>query len=232
MHKLTHYRLCPHSRSIRVVLGELELKVEEAEGRPWDPGRSFLNLNPAGELPVLEIDAGPILCGTYSITEYIAEELKRHPKEGPAIQLFPGSREERAEVRRLIDWFYGKLHRDVTRELLHEKVYARLEPGNSGHAPDADILRAVRANLRYHMGYISHLAHGRNWLAGEDPSFADIAAAAHLSTIDYFDEVPWDDFPQTKDWYVRIKSRPSFRPLLADRVPGTPPPRHYIDLDF
>lgn len=232
MHKLTHYRLCPHSRSIRLVLGELELAVEEFEERPWNLGKGFLSLNPAGELPVLEIDAGPVLCGTYAISEYIAEELKRHPKDNLAVPLFPGSREDRAEVRRLVEWFHGKLHRDVTRELLFEKVYARLEPGNSGHTPDADILRTARSNLRYHMSYVGHLAHGRNWLAGEDLSFADLAAAAHLSTIDYFDEVPWEAFPQTKDWYARIKSRPSFRPLLADRVAGTPPPRHYINLDF
>lgn len=232
MHKLSHYRLCPVSRSIRVLLAELELNVEAVEETPWNLGKAFLHLNPAGDLPVLEIDAGPVLCGSYAISEYIAEELKRHPVDGLSVPLFPGSREERAEVRRLIDWFHGKLNREVTRELLYEKVYARLEPGNSGHTPDADILRAIRANLRYHMSYVGYLAHGRRWLAGEDMSFADVAAAAHFSTIDYFDEVPWDEYPQTKDWYARIKSRPAFRPLLADRIPGTPPPRHYTDLDF
>ncbi len=232
MHKLTHYRLCPVSRSIRVMLAELEVKVEAVEETPWDLGLTFLQLNPAGELPVLEIDAGPVLCGSYAISEYIAEELKRHPVDGLSVPLFPGNREDRAEVRRLVDWFQGKLNREVTRELLHEKVYARLNPGNSGHTPDADILRAIRANLRYHMSYVGYLAHGRRWLAGEDMSFADIAASAHFSTIDYFDEIPWEEYPQTKDWYARIKSRPAFRPLLADRIPGTPPPRHYNDLDF
>ncbi|KUO55089.1 MAG: glutathione S-transferase [Alphaproteobacteria bacterium BRH_c36] len=232
MHKLTHYRLCPLSRSIRVVLDELELKVNALEELPWDLGLSFLQLNPAGELPVLEIEAGPILCGTYAISEYIAEELKRHPQDGLIVPLFPGNREERAEVRRLVDWFHGKFNREVTRELLYEKVYARLQPGNGSHSPDADILRAVRANLRYHLSYIGYLAHGRRWLAGEDLSFADIAAAAQLSTIDYFDEVPWDEYPQAKEWFARIKSRPAFRPILADRIPGSPPPMHYTNLDF
>jgi glutathione S-transferase len=232
MHKLTHFRLCPLSRSIRFVLSELGLQVETAEEQPWNPSASFLQLNPAGELPVLEIDAGPIVCGAYAISEYVAEELKRHPVDGLSVPLFPGNRDDRAEVRRLVDWFHRKLNREVTRELLHEKMYAHLKPGMSGHMPDADILRAVRANLRYHLSYVSYLAHGRRWLAGEDMSFADVAAAAQLSTIDYFDEVPWEDYPQAKEWYARIKSRPAFRPLLADRVPGTPPPRHYDDLDF
>lgn len=232
MHKLSHFRLCPHSRSIRVLLGELELDVETIEEQPWDLGASFLQLNPAGELPVLQIVAGPILCGTYAISEYVAEELKRHPKDGLGVPLFPGSREDRAEIRRLVDWFQHKFDRDVSRELLFEKLYGRRKPGMSGHTPDADILRTARNNLRYHMGYLSYLAHGRKWLAGEDMSFADIAAAAHLCTVDYFDEVPWEDYPQAKEWYVRIKSRPSFRPLLADRIPGTPPPVHYGNLDF
>lgn len=232
MHKFTHFRLCPFSRSVRVLLSELGLQAETNEEQPWDLSLSFLQLNPAGELPVLEIDAGPILCGSYAISEYIAEELKRHPVDGLSVPLFPGNREERAEVRRLIDWFHRKFDREVTRELLHEKFYARLQPGMSGHTPDSDILRAVRANLRYHMSYIGYLAHGRRWLAGEDMSFADLAAAAQLSAIDYFDEVPWEDYPQVKDWYARIKSRPAFRTLLADRLAGVPPPGHYSDLDF
>jgi glutathione S-transferase len=29
-----------------------------------------------------------------------------------------------------------------------------------------------------------------------------------------------------------MKSRPSFRPLLTDRVSGVTPPAHYADLDF
>ncbi len=232
MHRFTHFRLCPFSRSVRLVLGELGLPVEAFEEQPWDFSLTFLQLNPAGELPVLEIDAGPILCGAYAISEYVAEELKRHPVDGLSVPLFPGNREERAEVRRLVDWFHRKLDREVTRELLFEKIYARLKPGMSAHTPDPEILRAVRANLRYHMSYISYLAHGRQWLAGEDLSFADLAAAAHLSSIDYFDEVPWNDYPQTKEWYARIKSRPAFRPLLADRIPGTPPPVQYPLLDF
>jgi glutathione S-transferase len=29
-----------------------------------------------------------------------------------------------------------------------------------------------------------------------------------------------------------MKSRPSFRSLLGDRVPGQPPASHYAELDF
>jgi len=233
MHTLTHFRLCPHSRSIRLLLGEIGIEARLVEERPWEYRPELLALNPAGELPVLSLDSGPVLCGAYAASEYIAEELKRHPIDGRPVPLFPGTREERAEVRRLVDWFHGKLDREVTREFLEEKVYRgyRTSGGNTG-APDAAILRAVRANLRYHLSYVAYLAHERRWLAGDDMSFADLAAAAHLSTLDYLGEVPWDGYESAKQWYARLKSRPSFRPLLADRISGTPAPVHYTNLDF
>lgn len=231
MSKLTHYRLCPLSRSIRLALGEVGIAPALAEEPPWEQRPQFLALNPAGELPVLELDDGLVLCGAYAISEYVAEELRQHPRDDRVIALFPGDREERAEVRRLVDWFHRKCDREVTRELLHEKVYARLG-GQLDHTPDPHMLRAVRANLRYHLGYIGFLAHHRRWLAGDELSFADLAAAAHLSAIDYLGEIPWDDYPAAKSWYARIKSRPSFRAILADRIPGVPPPLNYTNLDF
>lgn len=231
MHVLTHYRLCPRSRSIRLALDELGLETHLVEERPWEYRPQFLQMNPAGELPVLQIDHGPLLAGTYAISEYLAERPGRGPADARLIELFPGTAEDRGEVRRLIDWFHGKLDREVTRDLTAEKVLSRQIAGQE-RSPDANVLRAVRANLRYHLSYVSFLGHQRRWLAGDELSFADLAAAAHLSVMDYLDEVPWEDFPPAKAWYARVKSRRSFRALLADRVPGTPPPMHYTDLDF
>jgi glutathione S-transferase len=231
--KLTHYRLCPRSRSIRLALGEFGLEATLVDENPWEWRQGFLAKNPAGELPVLQMDSGTTLCGAYSISEYIAEELTAAPPAGLTrlTELFPGDRNDRAEVRRLIDWFHGKFDREVSRDLLFEKVYQRMRStGNA--APDLEILRAVRANLKYHLSYISYLADARRWLAGDELSFADLAAAAHVSTIDYLGEMPWTEFPAAKAWYQRVKSRPSFRAVLADRVPGTPPPAAYADLDF
>lgn len=231
MHTLIHYRLCPASRAIRIVLAELAVEAELVEEKPWEWRPDFLALNPSGELPVLQLDSGVLLCGAYAISEYLAEEILQHPVDGRTVPLFPGNSEERAEVRRLVDWFYRKLNREVVHDLLHEKVYARIS-GQSPHGPDLDVLRAVRTNLRYHLSYISFLSDHRRWLAGDEMSFADIAAAAHLSSVDYLGEVPWENFPMAKAWYARIKSRRSFRGLLADRIAGLAPPPHYEDLDF
>jgi glutathione S-transferase len=231
MHTLTQFRLCPRSRSIRLALAEAGLEAALADERPWEWRPAFLALNPAGELPVLELEGGPVLCGTYAISEYLADLLRDRAEGGHPAPLFHGPIEAQAEQRRLVDWFHGKLDREVTRELLVERVYGHLM-GGAAQAPDAGALRAIRANIRYHLAYVNHLAHERRWLAGDEMSFADLAAAGHLSAIDYLGEIPWDTHPAAKAWYMRIKSRPSFRTLLADRVPGIAPAPVYADLDF
>lgn len=229
MHRLTHFRLCPHSRSIRLALGELGVAFEMVEERPWEWRPEFLELNPSGSLPVLETDESAVVAGTYAISEYLAETVD---VGGSTATLFPGDARARAEVRRLVEWFHMKLDLEVTGELLKEKLYPRLEAKLAGHTPDIALVRAIKSNLRYHLAYIDHLADQHSWLAGDQLSFADLAAAAHLSCIDYLGEMPWEENAVAKDWYAKIKSRPSFRALLADRVPGWPPPMHYGDLDF
>lgn len=231
MHTLTQFRLCPKSRSVRLALAEVGVEVVLAEERPWEWRAEFLALNPAGELPVLALEGGPLLCGAYAISEYFSEILADREKDGRRAPLFVSSPAERAEQRRLVDWFHGKLDREVTRELLVERVYGHLMPDNA-HAPDPGALRAIRANIRHHLAYVNHLAHTRRWLAGDEMSFADLAAAGHLSTIDYLGECAWESYPSAKSWYARLKSRPSFRALLADRMPGISPAAVYADLDF
>jgi glutathione S-transferase len=231
MFKLIHYPLCPFSRSIRLALGECGMIVELEEERPWAWRRAFLNINPAGALPVLLSRDGPPLCGAYAISEYLAEARPNPPDAAAFVELFPGAALDRAEVRRLVDWFHRKFDDEVTRYLLEEKVYQRFS--DAGRAtPDPATIRAGRENLRYHFNYLTYLVDERRWLAGDRLSFADLAAAGQISTLDYIGEAPWDEFPLVRDWYARVKSRPSFRSLLADRIPGLLPPRFYSDLDF
>ncbi|MGQ0455455.1 MAG: glutathione S-transferase family protein [Hyphomicrobium sp.] len=229
--RLIQFRLCARSRSIRLALAELNQDIALVDENPWEWRQGFLAKNPSGELPVLEFDDGLTLAGVYAISEFIAEDAPPPEAGRRPFNLFPGTREDRAEVRRLVDWFHGKLERETTKELLFEKVYRRMTP-SIAQAPDSDVLRAARVNFKYHLSYLSYLSEARRWLAGDDLSFADFAAAAHLSTLDYLGEVTWDEAPSVKSWYQRVKSRPAFRAVLADRVPGTPPPLAYADLDF
>jgi glutathione S-transferase len=224
MRTLYHSPLCPFSRRIRVVLGEKKLPFELVDERPWEARSEFLALNPAGEVPVLVETDGAVLADATAIAEWLDEAHPAPPLIGA--DLF-----ERAEVRRLVGWFDVKFNRDVTLNLVGEKLVKR-QIGPSAGGPDSRLIRIGYTMIRDHLDYIGWLVERRRWLAGEVFSMADIAAAAHLSVLDYGCDVPWDSFPFAKDWYARIKSRPSFRPLLADHLPGMPPPRHYADLDF
>lgn len=231
MARLTHFPLCPHSRSIRLVLREMSIDHTLQVELPWAWRKAFLALNPGGNLPVLELDNHMVLCGTYPISEYLAEFAAEKEADSKPTPLFPGDIEQRAEVRRLVDWFHIKCHREVTHDLLYEKHYARAA-GVPGHSPDSEVLIATTQNLKQHMRYIGFLCDYRSWLAGDEMSFADLAAAGHVSCLDYLGVIDWDKYPSARDWYVRMKSRRSFLDILDDRVPGLAPPVYYADPDF
>lgn len=222
MRTLHHLWLSPFCRKVRIALAEKGLEFELKAEILWERRDAFLAINPAGEVPVLVEDGGPTLADSNAICEYLDETF-------PDPALFPGDAAARAEVRRLVAWFDGKFNREVTENLVGEKIMKRfLRMGE----PDSRAIRAGKANIQIHLHYIAWLTERRTWLAGDTFSLADIAASAHLSAIDYLGDVPWEKFEAGKIWYARVKSRPSFRAILADHIPGEPPPRHYADLDF
>lgn len=227
---LYHYPLSVPSRFVRLVLGECEVSPELIEERVWERRPDFLRLNPAGTLPVLVEHDGPPVCGAWPTSEYLDETRGFALNER---RLLPANADQRAEVRRLCEWFLYRFDEEVTGYLVEEKVVKRerAKAGGNG-APDSTLLRAARANIRTHLRYIEHLIAAKNWLAGDRMSYADLAAAAALSVADYLGEVPWQDAPEAKDWYMRMKSRPAFRPLRADLLRGHTPPSHYAELDF
>jgi len=230
MANLYYYPFCPHSRFVRLVLAEMGMEPALREERPWERRREFLALNPAGATPLLVEEGGLAVPGPAVIAEYLDET--RGLGLGPR-RLLPEGPAERVEVRRLLDWFLAKFHDEVTGSLVHEKIVKRfLPPGDGGGPPDMNAIRAARSNVRYHLKYIGYLIATRNWLAGDHLTYADLAAAAHLSCADYLGDVPWEEDDIARDWYARAKSRPAFRALLNDRVPGMTPAAHYANLDF
>jgi len=222
MRVLYHFLLSPFSRKVRVVLAEKNLDFTMKAEKPWERRPEFLALNPAGEVPVLIEPDSTVLAGCNAIVEYLDEVYREK-------MLIGINAIDRAEVRRLVEWFDSKMNREVTENLVGEKIMKRLI--GEGH-PNSQAIRAGHANLPHHLDYIGYLVDRRRWLAGDHFSVADITAAAHLSTLDYLGDVPWEEHELAREWYARIKSRPSFRAILADHVAGLPPPKHYADLDF
>jgi glutathione S-transferase len=230
MATLYHHPLCPHSRFIRLVLGEFAIDATLVEERIFDRRREFLILDPVGRTPVLVEESGLVVPGATIIAEYVDET---YGLTDPAKRLMPSDSSGRIEVRRLMSWFHDKFFTEVSDYLVTEKVYKRFTPAEQGGgAPNMELVRAARNNVRYHLRYIGYLSSARKWLAGEQLTYADLAAAAHLSSIDFLGDVPWTEDENAKNWYARLKSRPSFRPLLADKTPGMIPNPVYANLDF
>lgn len=227
---LHHHPFCPHSRFVRLLLAEYGLEPELVEERVWERRPGLLALNPAGETPVIVEEQAPSVPGAAIIAEYLDETRGLALAER---RLLPEDPLGRVEVRRLTAWFHEKMFVECTEPLVRERIYKRyMKAHQGGGPPDATALRAARANIRYHLKYIGWLAKGRNWLAGQRMTHADLAAAAHLSVADYLGDVPWDEDEDAKEWYARLKSRPTFRGLLNDSIPGMPASKTYADLDF
>lgn len=221
MARLFHVPLSPFCRKVRLSLAEKKIDVELVEERYWEEDPEFMRRNPAGKVPVLKID-GVIMAESAAICEYI-EETRPDPS------LMPKDAIARAEVRRLVGWFDDKFHHEVTSKLLYERVNKKMM--KQGY-PDSKNVKAGSKAIKYHLDYMTWLLDHRRWLAGDAMTLADFAAAAHLSALDYNSDVDWNRSEVVKDWYAKIKSRPAFRNILADQVPGFPPARHYNDLDF
>jgi glutathione S-transferase len=221
MLEVYHYPLCPFSRKLRVVLKEKGIECELFQESFWLRRKEFLKLNPAGETPVVIKDTKFILSGNNAIFEYLEESY--------GASLITGTAETKAKIRKLNEWFDNKFYNEVTRYLLNEKIIKTLSKDG---APNSQAIQAAKKNILYHLDYIAYLRGESRYLAGDTVTLADFAAASQLSVLDFLGDVPWNYNPKAKEWYALIKSRPSFKPILLDKVPSFYPPTHYSNPDF
>ena len=213
MPKLTHLLLSPPSRFARLIIGEKRLSCD------WVTPEDLF-----GHLPVF-VDLDGTRCeGLWAIVDHLEGTYIDQP-------LTPEGPNARAESLRLLDWAMGPLMESVTRRIVFEKGSQRYTGAPVTRAPDMDIVRKGRELLKPILTKLGEAAEMNGYLASREVSLGDLAVAAHLSALDYFGEVPWVDFPAIAEWYMRMKSRPSFRSLLNDRIPGQPPVSHYSDPD-
>lgn len=223
MWQLYQFPLCPFSRKIRLLLGEKGVPHELVRENPWDRRDEFIDLNPAGQVPVaVEAGRGTVLIDSAAVAEFFEETVQLAP-------MLPGAAPQRAEIRRLVAWLDERVWQEVTAPMLGERMYKRLL---SRQAPDTGALREAMRAANTHLDYLDYLLDHRRWLGGPSLSLADLAAAAHLSVADYLGGIDWRGHKATADWYRGMKSRPSFRPLLAERMEVIVPPAHYDKVDF
>lgn len=222
MRELYHYPLDPFGRTARIYLQEKTLEYQEIEECPWNRKKVFSENHVFSDLPTLIENDSTILEGCYPIVEYIEQAYRSNSLLGDSLKA-------KAEVRRVSSLFNVNFFADVTNNIIFEKVIKKYVSKSS---PDSASIRKGNSNIRQYFDYISWLTNRRNWLAGEEFSLADISAAAQVSCLDYVAAIEWESYPEVKDWYVRIKSRPSFRDILRDRIVNVIPPTFYSELDF
>lgn len=218
---LIHHSISPQSRKMRLIMAEKKMLFVLKEEEPWKLSESTRLINPAEDLPILVFD-GNVISGNYAITEYLEEN-------NPQYKLMPENLKEKAEVRRIMDWFDTKFYNEVYKYIITEKIIKRF---HLKQAPNSRVLKAGLNNLKYHLEYIEYLADKNNYLAGKELTLADLTAAAHLSILDYLGDIDWDEYKNAKLWYAKIKSRPSFRDILKDNIRGIAPSTNYANLDF
>jgi glutathione S-transferase len=223
MWRLFQFPLCPFSRKVRLLLGEKGVGYDLVREYPWERRDEFLDLNPSGQTPVMVDDkTGTTLLHSSAICEYFEETEQKAP-------MISGTAPNRAEIRRLASWFDESFYNQVVAPLMHERMEKRLI---NRTAPDTAVLRQAMKTANQLLDYVDWLLDHRAWLGGPTLSLADLAGAAHISVADYLGGVDWRGHKQTRDWYSGLKSRPSFRPLLSERMEGVPPPAHYDKPDF
>ena len=222
MWQLYQFPLCPFSRKVRLLLSEKGVAYELVREHPWAQREEFLNFNPAGRTPVVRNEErGITLIDSRAICEYFEETVDRAP-------MINGTSAHRAEIRRLIALFEENFYGDVTGPLLVERMKKRLF---TRQPPDSRVLREAMKLADAHLDYVDYLIDHRPWIAGSTMSLADLAAAAQISVADYLGGIDWSGHEQSRGWYSVFKSRPSFRPLLGEKMEGIHPPAHYADVN-
>ena len=223
MWNLFQFPLCPFSRKVRLLMGEKGITYNLVNEYPWERRPAFRDINPAGRTPVMRDDERDItLCDSVAICEYFEETE-------PSKSLYAGTALQRAEVRRLIAWFDTQFYAEVGAPLLMEKMIKRLF---HRQPPDATTLRGAMRAANTQLEMIGSMVDHHRWLTGSSITMADLAAAAHISVADYLGGIDWAGHDSARDWYAAMKSRPSFRTLLDERMGTLMPPAHYADVNF
>ena len=219
---LYHYYLCSSSRYIRLILEEHKLSYQTQLENYWKPQNDFLELNPAGYLPVLVNEENFPIIGANACVEYIKDlELRSN--------FFVENYKEKAEINRLVHWFEVIFKKEVFDPIIYEKVYSRIVENIT---PNSENIRAALQNLDFHIQYFNYLLNNKNYFIKDELTYLDFLAAANFSVLDYLGLLNLKSHENIREWYLKLKSRPSFRTLLKDQIVGLNPHENYKNMDI
>jgi glutathione S-transferase len=222
---IVHSRtLEPLSRAVRLALGEKGAVFHNREAVAFGPDPALAAITSDGLTPVLVDDSwghGATIGEAMAIFEYLEDILPTPP-------LLPGGPIERASVRAMAIRATRALGPIVDVVVMEKAQKILTRQG----APETAALRHACNSANELLDQIGQVADREGWLCGKKLSLADMVVAAHFSVLDFLDAVRWDVAPSGKNWYARIKQRPTFKTILADTLAGVSPPFHYSDLDF
>jgi len=222
MFTLYHYHLCPSSRFVRLLLNEYRIEYVTQLENYWKPQDEFLLINPAGHLPVLVDSTNFPIIGSNACMEYI-KDLDLKPN------IFSSDYRNKAEIYRLYHWFDTLFKKEVLDPIIYEKVFSRVV---ENIIPNSENIRNAMQNLSFHIKYFEYLLKDKDFLITETISSCDLLAAANFSVLDYLGLLDLCDSLIFKEWYLKIKSRPSFKSLLKDHIVGLNPHENYKYLDL
>ena len=225
MRTLFFYPLHAYSRIVRVMLAEEQLDFDLQYELPWNLSEHLQSYNDQGILPILRDINGTTIAGITTIMEYLDEAYPEQNLIGKSIM-------QRVEARRLSYWFVNDFYHEVYYPIMNEKIIKRFK-SKTVNAPNPDIIRNALYKIPKYLSKVIYLLERRSWLSGRDFSMADICVASFLSVLDYLSILKWSNYDNVLlTWYIRIKSRRSFRSLLSDNVSTIPPSKNYAKLDY
>ena len=222
MYKLYYMPMSSFCRASKLILREKAIKFQSINEPIWKRRIDFLKINPEGDLPVVIDENNVKIIGYMSLAYYLDDNLVGD-------NLIGSSSLQRLEVRRICKWINNKFYKEVTENIVEERVFKNLRGLGQ---PSTEFLKAGRINLKNHENYFEWILKNKSFMAGENFTVADISYASFLSCLDYLGEIQWERIPVTKKWYAKIKSRPTFRDILQEKIYTIPPSKNYKNLDF
>jgi len=160
---------------------------------------TYLERNPGGQVPALELDDGRVLGETVAIFEYLEE---KHPT--PA--LVGTTAEDRAEAR----MWQRRIELGITEHLYNGFRYAEglaLFKDRMRVLPEAaDGLKAI---VRDKLEWLDRLLAGKTFIAGNRFTIADIILYCALDFGRSVGQPIPDDLPNVNAWFARVQGRAS-----------------------